>query len=69
MLTNKKESACNQNVVLVANGYAYNRDYKTGFSCYFKFILGSKRRAVEKPTSVNPCQFLTEVLNDILTLL
>ena len=27
VLTNEKESACNQNViVLVANGYAYNRE-------------------------------------------
>ena len=56
MLTNEKESACNQNViVLVANGYADNRDYNTGFLSYLKFILGSKRSTVEKPKLVNPC--------------
>ena len=44
MLT--KESACNQNVILVANGLAYNRDYNTGFLSYLKFILVSKRSTV-----------------------
>ena len=54
-VTNEKESACNQNVILVANGQAYNRDYNTGFLRYLKFIPGSKRSTVEEPKSVNPC--------------
>ena len=55
MLINEKETACNQNVILVANGQAYNHDYNTGSLRYLKLILGSKRSTAEKPKSVNPC--------------